>query len=133
MTQYSTNSITDVAAKTHTLTVTLKEASSSSLTIKWELENNISCSNHTLINISYKNLMGCPKKKFFLLKSSKKNDCKDAQSYNVSEFLDSDINHFTIRSLSLNSTYKLNVFLESFMCEKVIARSEVVFKTLAGE
>ena len=115
------------------ITVKLKGASATSLTIEWEFHaGNASCQNQTLITITYTKVMNCRNKNASHVNGSAESDCNDRKSYNVSGLLDSNVNHFTFGSLSANRSYNIYVSIESLVCKKIIARAGVVFKTLSA-
>ena len=106
------------------LTIVLKEASTTSLTIEWEWKFNVLCGKKLLLTITSNKLIDCH------AQGPGERNCSKGKPSHMSKIVNSNSTSVKLRSLSANSTYKVKVSLVSFMCKDVVARGVVVLKTL---
>ena len=112
------------------LELNLQNATSTSLKIGWKSSLETPFGNQSLIIISYNRLINC--KKVDLSKSNSlfyPDICDNDQIANVSQVLDYNTTSLTIKSLLPNSTYQINVKLQSLAFTNVIATGGAVFHT----
>ena len=110
------------------LELNLQNATSTALKIGWKSSLETPFGNQSLIIINYNRLINC--KKVDLSKRDSYPDiCDNDQMANVSQVLDYNTTSLTIESLLPNSTYQINVKLQSLAFTNVIATGGAVFHT----